>query len=473
MTGRHGGNGTQGKQSEREAHKNRSAAEPSASAAAARTAAGAEFPDDVDDDFFEGALELDTPEEDEVERARDAAANGHHHPFRTFPRGLKLFGVLCIITSFAAGAMMVLAAMALVFLFLNGRPTDIGRLGSGPVTIATVIISLVQICIYTLIIRETWRLGRRLMHNDHHRVGTAAHMLTMLYVLTTLCDVMLTGLDVGVFVNIVIIALMEALSVYADPALRDERELQRRLGKMQLRQEAEDGTLGLDTSGRGYIKLNFFNLFWVFVVCSLLGWGVETIYHMTVVDPGVYQERAGLLYGPFSPIYGVGGTLLTMALNRFRDKNLLIIFLVSAVVGGAFEYFVSWFMQFSFGITAWDYTGTFLSIDGRTNGQFMAMWGLMGVIWIRLILPIILKLVNKIPWNWRYAVTTVCAVLMLADALLTLSSLDCWYQREAGTMDQTSKTVIDDFCNEHYDNAFMQNRFQSMSMDTSEATRIN
>ena len=298
-------------------------------------------------------------------------------------------------------------------------------------------------------------------------------MLTMLYVLATLCDVMLTGLDVGVFVNIAIIVVMESLSVYADPALRGERELQRRLGKMQLRQEAEDGTLGLDTSGRGYIKLNFFNLFWVFVVCSLLGWGVETIYHMTVVDPGVYQERAGLLYGPFSPIYGVGGTLLTMALNRFRDKNLLIIFLVSAVVGGAFEYFVSWFMQFSFGITAWDYTGTFLSIDGRTNGQFMAMWGVMGVIWIRLILPIILKLVNKIPWNWRYAVTTVCAVLMLADALLTLSSLDCWYQREAGTMGETSKTVIDDFCNKHYSNEFMQNRFQSMSMDTSEATRIN
>ena len=103
----------------------------------------------------------------------------------------------------------------------------------------------------------------------------------------------------------------------------------------------------------------------------------------------------------------------------------------------------------------------------------MAMWGVMGVIWIRLILPIILKLVNKIPWNWRYAVTTVCAVLMLADALLTLSSLDCWYQREAGTMGETSKTVIDDFCNKHYSNEFMQNRFQSMSMDTSEATRIN
>lgn len=471
MVGKHG---DKGKRTGRDAFgKNPNANAAFAEGFAAKAERSRTLADDaVDDDFFEGAIELDAPEEDDADFAKESGSGMRRHR-RNFPRGLKIFGVLCIITSFAAAAMMVLAAIALVFLFLNGRPSAIGRLGSGPVTIATVIITLVQICLYTLIILETWRLGRRLIHDDHHRVGTSAHVLTMLYVLNTLCGVMLTGLDIGAFVNIAIIAFMESLSVYADPALRGERELQRRLGKMQLRQEAEDGTLGLDTSGQGYIKLNFFNLFWVFVVCSLLGWGVETIYHMTVVDPGVYQERAGLLYGPFSPIYGVGGTLLTMALNRFRDKNLLVIFLVSAVVGGAFEYFVSWFMQFSFGITAWDYTGTFLSIDGRTNGQFMAMWGVMGVVWIRLILPIILKLVNKIPWNWRYAVTTACTVLMLADALLTLSSLDCWYQREAGTMDQTSKTVIDDFCNAHYDNEFMQNRFQSMSMDTSEATRIN
>ena len=165
---------------------------------------------------------------------------------------------------------------------------------------------------------------------------------------------------------------------YLDPALAGERELRRKLRDMETREQAEDGTLGLDPTGRGYITLNFFNLFWIFVVCSVFGLVIETVYHVLVVDPGVYEDRAGLLFGPFSPIYGVGAMLMTMALNRFHKAPFPVIFLVSAVIGGAFEYAVSWFMQFAFGIVAWDYTGTFLSIDGRTNGMFMAMWGVLG-----------------------------------------------------------------------------------------------
>jgi uncharacterized membrane protein len=146
---------------------------------------------------------------------------------------------------------------------------------------------------------------------------------------------------------------------------------------------------------------------------------------------------------------------------------------VAGFIGGAFEFFVSWFMETAFGLVAWDYSGTFLNIDGRTNFMFMCMWGVLGLVWVRFATPLLLKLVNTIPWNWRYAVTSVCAVLMLIDCVLTLAAFDSWYQREAGTMDYEHASAITEFSSTNFDNEFMENRFQSMSMNTDNASRAN
>ena len=139
-----------------------------------------------------------------------------------------------------------------------------------------------------------------------------------------------------------------------DPSLRHERHLQRIARDLTDREAANVGMLGRDLEGKGYIELNFFNLFWVFVVCCVLGLIIETIYHMVIVEPGVYQDRAGMLFGPFSPIYGFGAVLMTVALNRFYKANPVIIFVVSAVIGGLFEAATAWFMEVGFGAVAWD-----------------------------------------------------------------------------------------------------------------------
>ena len=152
------------------------------------------------------------------------------------------------------------------------------------------------------------------------------------------------------------LGILVALSATVDPTLRQERELQRRLQEMLDRDAAAEGMLGRDETGEGYIKLNYFNLFWVFFVCCILGLIAEDIWHMTVNDPGVYQNRAGMLFGPFSPIYGFGAVLMTMVLNRFYKKNPIIIFLVSALLGASFEVFVGWFMQTAFGVVSWSYS---------------------------------------------------------------------------------------------------------------------
>ena len=383
---------------------------------------------------------------------------------RNVPLPLKIFGILCVVFGGGVAALLTLLVVGMALLFQQGELTG-GELSS-----ATLIIFGVETVLLTALAAMFAVFGIRLLLNKARHAAQITDVMIVALIGVAICDIMLSGLSLGLVPYGVVLVFLVVMQSYLDPSLAEERELQRKLRDMETREAAEDGTLGRDETGKGFIALNFFNLFWIFVVCCVLGLVLETVYHFVVVDPGHYQDRAGLLFGPFSPIYGFGAVLMTVALNRFHDKNVILIFLVSAVIGGAFEYATSWFMQFAFGIVAWDYSGTFLSIDGRTNGMFMAMWGVLGVVWIKLCLPWMLKLVNLIPWNWRYAVTTVCAALMILDGAMTLLSLDCWYQREAG---KQPETAVAEFFADHFDNRYMEERFQSMSIDPGNATRAH
>ena len=207
-------------------------------------------------------------------------------------------------------------------------------------------------------------------------------------------------------------------------------------------------------------------LFLLYIAYSTLGWCGEMLY--CSIPKGHICEKRGFLNGFLCPIYG-HGALLVLYLLHGGFQNPVLTFIFGAIVTSILEYFTSWIMEFSFGIRAWDYSGTFLSIDGRTNFVFMVMWGVLGVAWIKLLLPQLLKLINLIPWNWRYGVTAVCAALMLLDGVMTIQSIDCWYGRMAG---KAPDTPIERFYAEHFDNDYMQNRFQTMTMNVADATRI-
>ena len=369
-----------------------------------------------------------------------------------YPLLVRIYGVVSII---AGGVQVVGFTLAILAVFFGDL--DFSNLEQHTAT--TLVIGAIALVLSAVLAVMFVVLGVRLLRGKRKRVALICNVMIALEAVVLICHFMLTGLSRELIPPGVNMIILIVLQTYSDPTLRQERKLQRRLHELEWRSEAEDGTLGLDTSGKGYIELNFLI--------------VEVVWHMVVVEPGVYQDRAGLLYGPFSPIYGVGAVLMTIALNRFHDKNAILIFLVSAVIGGAFEFFVSWFMEVAFGIVAWDYSGTFLNIGGRTNFMFMCMWGVLGLLWVKFATPLLLKLVNKIPWNWRYIVTSVCTLLMVIDCVLTLAALDCWYERAAGTMDYNNPTAIVEFCNENYDDEFMENRFQSMTMNPDNASRAN
>lgn len=393
---------------------------------------------------------------------------------KKIPLIIKVYAVLCTLSGVGTLPSVAVFMWQVITALINGNVA--AKLGDNTLVAVGLIVAGIMLSAASEIILIVF--GLDLIKGQRRNAARLSYVLIAFTVVELLVDVMLQGIGPFLLRPAVQLVILIALSATVDPTLRQERELQRRLQEMLDRDAAAEGMLGRDETGEGYIKLNYFNLFWVFFVCSVLGLILEEVWHMVVVDPGVYQDRAGMLFGPFSPIYGFGAVLMTMALNRFYKKNPLIIFLVSALIGGAFEVFVGWFMQTSFGVVSWSYSHIRLFgmpdpiavlTGGRTCTPFACMWGLGGLIWIKVLLPRLLKLINMIPWKRRYSATVILTAVMLIDGVMTLQSLDYWYQRVNGTV---RNIPVAQFYDKHFDNEYMENRFQSMTMSPKDATRV-
>ncbi len=383
--------------------------------------------------------------------------------FSKLPMPLRFLSIFLIVTGALGIGAAVVAIMPVVHSgFLEEALGEI-------TTTTAVVIAIAAVCSFISTVLSFF-VGLRLIRGLRGAASALINVNIAVTVISLVCEFMLYGIDWLLLFNSVQLAAQVALSSYLNPSLVHESNLESGLRKLDTEVHAQQGTLGLADPGEGYIRLDFFNLFWTFMVGSFIGLIVEIIFHMVVVEPGVYQDRAGLLWGPFSPIYGIGAVLMTIALNRFKDRNIIFIFVVCTIIGGGFEYFVSWFMEIAFGATAWDYSNEFLGdlFGGRTCLLFASMFGVLGTVWIKLLLPLFLRLFNLIPWKWRYSVTLVCAALMLVNAVMTLQALDNWGARKAGHVPVPG---IEQFYAENFNDEYMANRFQSMTIDPNKSVR--
>ena len=383
--------------------------------------------------------------------------------FSELPAPLRILSVFLIISG-------VLGIISGVIDLFDAISSGLLAKALDKITITTaVVIGIAAACSFASAVLS-FLVGLRLIRGRRGAASALINVNIAVTVISLVCGYMFYGIGPVLLFNLVQIVAQVALSTYLNPSLVNETNLQTGLRKLDTEVHAKQGTLGLADPGEGYIRLDFFNLFWTFMVGSVIGLIVEIIFHMVVVEPGVYQDRAGLLWGPFSPIYGVGAVLMTIALNRFKDRNIILIFIVCTIIGGAFEYFVSWFMEVAFGATAWDYSDQFLGdlFGGRTCLLYASMFGVLGTVWIKLLLPVFLRLFNLIPWQWRYSVTLVCAALMLVNCIMTLQALDNWGARQAGHVPAAG---VEQFYATNFDDDYMANRFQSMTIDPDKSVR--
>ncbi|WP_421572149.1 hypothetical protein M1L65_04865 [Slackia exigua] len=199
------------------------------------------------------------------------------------PLALRVFGILSIVVGTAVVIPLVFFILRAFVRFALGRFETWST-----VTLVMVIVNLVSAAV---LIGMFVLLGVRLLRSKRRLAAELAYAMTGVDFVVAASYVMLLGMDWIALFLVGVALFLVTLSSYMDPSLAQERELQRRLRDMDARSQAEEGTIGRDETGRGYIALNFINLFWIFTICSVVGLGLETVYLWRCMENGRIVRR--------------------------------------------------------------------------------------------------------------------------------------------------------------------------------------
>ncbi len=209
------------------------------------------------------------------------------------------------------------------------------------------------------------------------------------------------------------------------------------------------------------VKLNFYKIFWIFLFSGVIGYVLETIF--ALVTRGVLESRQGVIYGPFNQVYGFGAVLMVLTLLPLANKRDSVIFLGSAIVGGAFEWFCSFIQEKVFKTVSWQYDEQNFSIgpQGRTSLMFMLFWGILGVLLIKFILPRIISFIDRMLKKQGVFLTWVFFALIIFDMGISGAAVYRWSER---LMNIPPKNKVEIFLDEHYPDNFMEEVYPSMRL---------
>ena len=159
--------------------------------------------------------------------------------------------------------------------------------------------------------------------------------------------------------------------------------------------------------------------FFTFVIYSFAGWLMETLLYL-IRDRKVVKR--GFLFGPVCPIYGCGAVLCTAVLYG-RGNNIFLVFVFGLLLCGTLEYITHFVLEKMFHAMWWDYSSRRFNIRGRVYLNGLLIFGAGAVLIVKVLQPLVFKLVYIIPNNVMYIMCFVFYTLFLVDFAGTVSDL--------------------------------------------------
>ncbi len=159
----------------------------------------------------------------------------------------------------------------------------------------------------------------------------------------------------------------------------------------------------------------FYKCFILFIIYSILGWSLEVL--LSLYEHKRFVNR-GFLIGPYCPIYGAGSILLTLLLTNY-ENNIIILFILSMVICGILEYFVSFILEKIFKLRWWDYTNMKFNINGRICLETLVIFGIFGILLIKITNPFLLNILNQFNSNFLVIIAIILMSIFIVDIIIS------------------------------------------------------
>ncbi len=159
--------------------------------------------------------------------------------------------------------------------------------------------------------------------------------------------------------------------------------------------------------------------FLYFIIYSVLGWCMETIY-CSVAERRLVPR--GFLYGPLCHIYGVG-VLMMICWFQPLMGNPVLFYVVATVCMSTWEYMVGWFLETTTHMKYWDYSQYRFNLHGRICLWVCLVWGILSFLVLYFIHPKVAEQVAKLPLIPRYVLDGFFLGVLVADTIATVYQL--------------------------------------------------
>ena len=129
-----------------------------------------------------------------------------------------------------------------------------------------------------------------------------------------------------------------------------------------------------------------------------------------------------ILNGPICPVYGIGVGVVVQFLTPV-ENNLVLLYISSTILVTVIEGITGFLLEKIFHNKWWDYSEQPLNIGGYVCVLFSLIWGVFCVLIVKIIHPLIYKVLTMIPLVLGIIVMACLAVGLLADLYVTASGI--------------------------------------------------